>query len=65
MGINKLAIQVNERLNNFRVKIIDIRSKLLPEVGVRITQRMADGCCTTTNRILPSAAKPRIFPSNG
>ena len=25
MGTNKLAIQVNERLNDFRVKIIDIR----------------------------------------
>ena len=31
MGTNKLAIQVNERLNDFRVKIIDIRSKLLAE----------------------------------
>ncbi|MFQ8757592.1 MAG: hypothetical protein ACLR9A_10265 [Alistipes putredinis] len=27
MGTNKLAIQVNERLNDFRVKIIDIRTK--------------------------------------
>ena len=32
MGTNKLAIQVNERLNDFRVKIIDIRSKLLPRL---------------------------------
>ena len=31
MGTNKLAIQVNERLNDFRVKIIDIRSKLRAE----------------------------------
>ena len=31
MGTNKLAIQVNERLNDFRVKIIDIRTKLLAE----------------------------------
>ena len=31
MGMNKLAIQVNERLNDFRVKIIDIRSKLQAE----------------------------------
>ena len=41
-GTNKLAIQINKRLDNFRVKIIGIRSKLLDEVGVRITQRTAD-----------------------
>lgn len=28
---SKLAIQVNNRINNFRIKIIDIRSKLLTE----------------------------------
>ena len=31
MGKSKLAIQVNNRINDFRIKIIDIRSKLLAE----------------------------------
>jgi len=31
MGKSKLAIQVNDRINDFRIKIIDIRSKLLAE----------------------------------
>ena len=31
MGTNKLAIQVNDRLHDFRATIIDIRTKLLAE----------------------------------
>ena len=51
MGTNKLAIQVNERLNDFRVKIIDIRSKLLAEGyaanAAQIKQRYLNPTCNT------------------
>ena len=51
MGTNKLAIQVNERLNDFRVKIIDIRSKLLAEGyaanAAQIKQRYRNPTCNT------------------
>lgn len=36
MGTNKLAIQVNERLNDFRVKIIDIRTSTALRPASRI-----------------------------
>ena len=51
MGTNKLAIQVNERLNDFRVKIIDIRTKLLAEGyaanAAQIKQRYLNPTCNT------------------
>ena len=51
MGTNKLAIQVNERLNYFRVKIIDIRTKLLAEGyaanAAQIKQRYLNPTCNT------------------
>ena len=51
MGTNKLAIQVNERLNDFRVKIIDIRSKLQAEGfaanAAQIKQRYLNPTCNT------------------
>ena len=51
MGTNKLAIQVNERLNDFRVKIIDIRTKLLAEGyaahAAQIKQRHLNPTCHT------------------
>ena len=46
MGTNKLAIQVNERLNDFRVKIIDIRTKLLAE-AMRPMRRRSSSATST------------------
>ena len=51
MGTIKLAIQVNERLNDFRVKFIDIRTMLLAEGyaanAAQIKQRYLNPTCNT------------------
>ena len=46
MGTEQLAIQVNERLNDFRVKIIDIRASCWPGLS-RPMRRRSSGATST------------------